>query len=259
MSYEGKTYLVTGGASGLGEAAVRRLASLGSNVAILDRDVEKGQALAKELGKNAGFFQMDATSEESIKKAVEDVQKQFGNIWGAVNSAGVGGATLTIDKTSKPHPTDTWNFVLAVNLNGTFNMCKYVAQIMSQNKPDANGLRGVLINVASVAALEGQKGQVAYAASKGAVTAMTLPMARDLGVFGIRVLTICPGIFDTPLMAMASDPVKVGLATSVITPKRLGRPHEFGLMVSQIIDNTYLNGENIRLDGGIRMGYSSKI
>jgi len=159
---------VTGGASGLGEASVRRLAALGANVAILDRDVERGQALAKELGeKNVAFFEIDARSEASIKKAVDAAYAKFGNIWGAVNSAGVGGATLTVDKKGAPHPTDVWDFVLQVNLNGTFNTCKYAASYMTKNQPDENNLRGVLINVASVAALEGQKGQVAYAASKG--------------------------------------------------------------------------------------------
>ena len=152
----------------MGEASVRRLASLGANVAILDRDVEKGTALAKELGeKKVAFFEVDARKEESIKKAVDATFAKFGNIWGAVNSAGVGGATLTVDKKGAPHPTDIWNFVLDVNLNGTFNTCKYASSYMVKNQPDENGLRGVLINVASVAALEGQKGQVAYAASKG--------------------------------------------------------------------------------------------
>ena len=159
---------MTGGASGLGEASVRRLAALGANVAILDRDDERGQSIAKELGeKNVAFFNIDARNEESIKKAIDGVYARFGNIWGAVNSAGVGGATLTVDKKGAPHPSDVWDFVLGVNLNGTFNTCKYASAYMVKNAPDENGLRGVLINVASVAALEGQKGQVAYAASKG--------------------------------------------------------------------------------------------
>jgi len=260
MAFINKTYIVTGGASGLGEAAVRRLAALGANVALLDRDVERGQALVKELGeKTIAFFEVDVRKEESIKKAVDGAYARFGNIWGAVNSAGIGGATLTLDKKGTPHPSDVWNFILEVNLHGTFNTCKYAAAYMSKNKPDENGLRGVLINVASVAALEGQKGQLAYAASKGAVAAMTLPMARDLGVFGIRALTICPGIFDTPLMQAASDPVKQDLTVSVVAPKRLGRPQEFGLLVSQMIENPYMNGEVIRIDGAIRMGYRSQI
>jgi len=238
---------------------VRRLAALGANVALLDRDAERGNAIAKELGGKVLFVEMDATTEESCKKAVEASFKKFGNIWGAVNCAGVGAATLTLDKKGEPHATSVWDFVLKVNLFGTFNICKYSAALMAKNQPDENGLRGVLINVASVAALEGQKGQVAYAASKGAVTQMTLPMARDLGQYGIRVLTICPGIFDTPLMAAASDPVKQGLAVSVIAPKRLGNPKEFALLATQLIENSYMNGEVIRLDGGIRMGYSSKI
>lgn len=147
---------------------MRRLAAVGANVAILDRDTERGPALAKELGeKNVAFFEIDAKKEDSIKAAVDGAASRFGNIWGAVNSAGVGSAMLTVDKNGKPHPSDVWDFVLGVNLNGTFNTCKYACSYMVKNKPDENGLRGVLINVASVAAIEGQKGQVAYAASKG--------------------------------------------------------------------------------------------
>jgi len=250
---------VTGGASGLGEATVRRLASLGANVAILDRDAERGQALAKELGSNVAFFEMDATVEESVKRAVDATAAKFGGLNGCVNCAGVGAATLTLDKKGQPHPSQVFDFVLKVNLFGTFNACKYAAAYLAKNQPDEHGLRGVLINVASVAAIEGQKGQVAYAASKGAVTQMTLPMARDLGSFGIRVNTICPGIFETPLMAAASDVVKKGLAEAVVAPKRLGLPAEFASLVVQLIENRYFNGETIRLDGGIRMAYSSKI
>ena len=171
----------------------------------------------------------------------------------------MGAATVTVDKKGAPHASSIFDFVMKVNLFGTFNMCKYSAAEMAKSKPDADGQRGVLINVASVAAIEGQKGQVAYAASKGAVTQMTLPMARDLGTYGIRVMTICPGIFETPLMAAASDVVKKGLAESVVAPKRLGQPPEFALLVTSIVENAYMNGEVIRLDGAIRMGYSSKI
>lgn len=226
-----------------------------------DRDTTRGPQIASELGKNVAFFEMDATKEDSIKKAIEATVAKFGanTLYGAVNSAGVGAATLTVDKKQAPHSSDVFDFVMKVNLYGTFNTCKYSAAIMAKNQPDEKGLRGVLINVASVAAIEGQKGQVAYAASKGAVTQMTLPMARDLGVYGIRVLTICPGIFDTPLMGAASDNVKKGLAESVVAPKRLGDPSEFGLLVTQMIENSYMNGEVIRLDGAIRMGYQSKI
>jgi 3-hydroxyacyl-CoA dehydrogenase/3-hydroxy-2-methylbutyryl-CoA dehydrogenase len=203
---------------------------------------------------------MDATKEEDVKKAIEGAVKKWSTpLWGTINCAGIGAATLTVDKKGTPHPSNIFDFVMKVNLFGTFNACKYSAAVMFNNKPDEAGLRGVLINVASVAAIEGQKGQVAYAASKGAVTQMTLPMARDLGQYGIRVMTVCPGIFDTPLLGAASDVVKKSLSESVVAPKRLGMPAEFALLVTQIIENSYFNGEIIRLDGAIRMGYSSKI
>lgn len=255
----GKTYVVSGGASGLGEATCRALIAQGANVGVLDRDEDKGKQLAAELGPRAAFFFMDATKEETIKKAVDACKDKFGGIHGAVACAGVGAATTTLGKGGKPHDSGVWDFVIKVNLYGVFNLAKYAASHMANNTPDANGLRGVIINCASVAAIEGQKGQVAYGASKGAVAAMTLPMARDLGTYGIRVLTIAPGIFGTPMMAAASDQVKAGLAVSVIAPKRLGLPEEFAQLALHIIDNAYLNGETIRLDGGIRMAYSSKI
>mmetsp|Transcript_17415 Transcript_17415/g.34218 ORF Transcript_17415/g.34218 Transcript_17415/m.34218 type:complete len:261 (+) Transcript_17415:118-900(+) len=256
---KGKTFLVTGGASGLGEATLRRLASEGANVAILDRDEERGQAIAKELGPRCVFFKMDATNEDSIKAAVQGAAAKFGSVHGVVNCAGVGSATTTINKKGGVHDSGIFDFVLKVNLYGTFNTAKYAAAEMAKNEPDANGLRGVIINTSSVAAFDGQKGQAAYSASKGAVTGMTLPMARDLGTYGIRVVTICPGIMETPLLAAASEKVKTGLSLSVVAPKRLGKPEEFAHMCTSIIDNAYLNGECIRLDGAIRMAYSSKI
>ncbi len=255
----GKTYIVTGGASGLGEATVRALAGQGANVAVLDRDDEKGQAICKELGPRTAFFEMDATNEDSVKAAVDGAAAKFGAIHGAINCAGVGAAHTTLNKKGGAHDSGIFDFVIKVNLYGVFNTCKYAATYMAKNEPDANGLRGVLINCSSVAGYEGQKGQVSYAASKGAVIAMTLPMARDLGSYGIRVLTICPGIMETPLMAAASEKVKAGLAVSVVAPKRLGKPEEFAQLCCSMIDNGYWNGETVRLDGGIRMGYASKI
>eukprot|EP00511_Aplanochytrium_stocchinoi_P004280 CAMPEP_0204825470 /NCGR_PEP_ID=MMETSP1346-20131115/3345_1 /ASSEMBLY_ACC=CAM_ASM_000771 /TAXON_ID=215587 /ORGANISM="Aplanochytrium stocchinoi, Strain GSBS06" /LENGTH=260 /DNA_ID=CAMNT_0051953117 /DNA_START=105 /DNA_END=887 /DNA_ORIENTATION=+ len=254
----GKTYLVSGGASGLGEATVRRLATEGANVAVLDRDAERGEALAKELGSNVAFFKMDATDEASIKQSVDDSLAKFGSIHGVVACAGIGAATTTIGKKGA-HDSGIFDFVLKVNLYGVFNLNKYAAVEMAKNEPDEHGLRGVIINCASVAAQDGQKGQVAYAASKGGVSAMTLPMARDLGRYGIRVMTILPGTMETPLMAAASDVVKQGLALNIIAPKRLGLPQEYASLCASIIDNPYLNGECIRLDGGIRMAYSSKL
>ena len=255
---KGQTFLVSGGASGLGEATVRLLAGQGANVGILDRDEERGQAIAKELGPRTAFFMMDATKEETIKAAVDGAHAKFGNIRGAVACAGVGAATTTIGKKGI-HNSDIFDFVMKVNVYGVFNLCKYTADYMSKNEPDQHGLRGVLINCSSVAGIEGQKGQAAYGASKGAVNSMTLPMARDLGSYGIRVLTIAPGIMNTPLMAAASDQVKQGLAVSVVAPKRLGYPEEFALLAAALIDNSYMNGEVIRIDGGIRMGYASKL
>jgi len=227
-------------------------------VCILDRDEERGKQIEKELGPRAFFVSVDATKEETIKAAVDASLAKFGSIWGAIACAGVGSVHTTIGKKG-PHDSGIFDFVLQVNLYGVFNLCKYAAFAMAKNEPDSDGLRGVLINCASVAALEGQKGQVAYAASKGAVAAMTLPMARDLGTYGIRVNTICPGIMNTPMMAAATEKVRTGLAYSVIAPKRLGLPEEFAQLCVSIIDNSYLNGETIRLDGGIRMAYQSKI
>jgi len=262
MSFANKTFVVTGGASGLGEATVRRLALLGANVGILDRDGERGEAIAKELGSRVAFFEMDATKEQSCKNAVQAAVTRFGNLWGAVNCAGGGGGKgplLTVDKAFNVHDSDAWDITMKLNLYGTFNVCKYAAAAMAKNTPDENGLRGCLVNCASVAAFDGQKGQVAYASAKGAVTQMTLPMARDLGVYGIRVNTIAPGIMNTPMLARATDKVKAGLALGVVAPKRLGLADEFALLATQIIDNAYLNGEVIRLDGGLRMDYTSKL
>lgn len=238
---------------------MRALYAQGANVGILDKNDELGKAIAKELGPRAAFFEMDATKEESVKSAVDATVAKFGSLHGAVTCAGVGAATTTLNKKGGTHNSDVWDFVLKINLYGVFNTCKYAAEYMAKNEKDANGCRGVLVNCASVAALEGQKGQVAYAASKGGVTSMTLPMARDLGSYGIRVNTICPGIMGTPMMAMADEKVRTGLAMSVVAPKRLGLPEEFAQLALHIVDNAYLNGETIRLDGGIRMAYTSKI
>eukprot|EP00996_Jenningsia_fusiforme_P002484 NODE_3312_length_1000_cov_44.733964_g3046_i0.p1 GENE.NODE_3312_length_1000_cov_44.733964_g3046_i0~~NODE_3312_length_1000_cov_44.733964_g3046_i0.p1 ORF type:complete len:266 (+),score=36.08 NODE_3312_length_1000_cov_44.733964_g3046_i0:89-886(+) len=259
MPFSGRTFIITGGASGLGEATVRHFASLGANCAILDRDAEKGQALATELGQKVAFFAIDATNEESIKKAIDDTVTRFGStLAGAVNCAGVGAAALTLDRKGRPHDSKMFDFLMQVNLYGTFHTCKHVATAMQNNAPNSDGQRGVLINVASLAALDGQKGQVAYAASKGAVAAITLPMARDLGQFGIRVVTICPGVFDTPMMARASEAVRNGLETSIVSPKRLGYPSEFAQFCQQVVENKYLNGVTIRLDAGLRMGFAEK-
>eukprot|EP00812_Abedinium_dasypus_P006549 NODE_1829_length_1054_cov_379.435435.p1 GENE.NODE_1829_length_1054_cov_379.435435~~NODE_1829_length_1054_cov_379.435435.p1 ORF type:complete len:293 (+),score=120.87 NODE_1829_length_1054_cov_379.435435:3-881(+) len=258
MSRSGKTYLVSGGASGLGEATVKLLIAEGANVAILDRNVEQGEALVKELGPRCLFCLCDMAEEPTIKAAVEMAEKTFGGVDGAVCAAGVGAAGLILDKRGTMK-TKIFDFVMKVNVYAVFQLCKYAAEAMAKRPADEHGLRGVLINVASVAAYEGQKGQVAYSASKGAIVGMTLPMARDLGRHGIRVMTIAPGIIDTPMMALQTDKVRQSLIETVVAPKRLGLPQEFAKMVTSIIDNTYLNGETIRLDGGLRMSYTSKV
>lgn len=257
-SVSGKTFAVTGGASGLGEATVRMLVAAGANVAVLDRDAEKGEQVGLECGDKAKFFALDVSSEDSCKAAVAATVEAFGALHGVVNCAGVAAATLTFSKRGV-HPSDIFNTVQQINVAGTFNMCKYGAEAMSKNEPDESGLRGVLINVSSLAGLEGQKGQVAYAASKAAVNGMTLPLARDLAPFGIRAMAIAPGIMETPMMAAASENVRLGLVSGVVAPKRFGLPSEFAHLVLSIAENSYLNGEVIRFDGALRMGYASKL
>jgi len=256
----GKTYLVSGGASGLGEATVRKFATEGANVVILDINVEKGEPLAKELGENVMFLKMNALKEDSIIKAVADSVAKFGGIHGVVACAGGGfGVQTVVNKNGSAHKSKPWELTIGLNLTGVFNLHKHAAVEMAKNPPDEHGLRGVLISCASVAAQDGQKGQIAYAAAKGGLCAMTLPMARDLGKLGIRAVTILPGTMGTDLMLSAPDRVKEPLFMGICAPKRFGLPSEFALMCTQIVDNPYLNGECIRLDGGIRMPYSSKL
>eukprot|EP00924_Labyrinthula_sp_SR-Ha-C_P009801 snap_masked-scaffold_86-processed-gene-0.1-mRNA-1 protein AED:0.08 eAED:0.09 QI:0/-1/0/1/-1/1/1/0/268 len=262
----GKTYVISGGASGLGEGTVRRFIEEGANVGILDRDTDRGPELAKELGPRALFVEYDAMEEESIVAAVKTVYEKFGSIHGCVASAGTGSVELTLRGKKKEdgsvkykvHNSQIFDFVVKVNLYGVFNLNKHCAKYIAMNEPDENGLKGVLINVASVAAVDGQKGQVVYAATKGALCSMTLPMARDLGRIGIRVMTILPGTMDTPMMAAATDAVRKPLLEGIIAPKRFGKPAEFAALCATIVDNSFLNGECIRLDGGVRMPYSSK-
>lgn len=248
----GKTYFITGGASGLGLATAKRLSAEGANVAIADRDTEKGPEEAARIGKRALFVEIDATNETSIKNGIAKTVTHFGGLHGAINCAGTGSATLTLSRKGKTHNPGIFDFVLKLNTYGVFFSSAHAAAAMAKGSPDEDNQRGVIINVSSVAGMEGQKGQVAYSASKGAVIGMTLPMARDLGRFGIRVMTICPGIMDTPMMQMASDKVRNGLLRQVVEPKRFGQAEEFAQLCCDIIDNHYLNGTTIRLDGGIR-------
>lgn len=252
MQLQGTTALVTGGASGLGEACVRRFVAHGANVVILDRNQERGHALAGELGGALLFAQADVTSESDVQNAVQVALAKFGALHTLVNCAGVGMAMRTLSK-SGPHPLEIFEMVIRINLIGMFNVIRLCAAAMQANTPNDEGERGVIINTASVAAFDGQVGQAAYAASKGGIVGMTLPLARDLSRDGIRVVTIAPGLFDTPLMAALPEAARVSLGQQVPFPSRLGRPEEYAHLAHSIIENPMLNGEVIRLDGAIRM------
>ncbi|MEC7519632.1 MAG: 3-hydroxyacyl-CoA dehydrogenase [Myxococcota bacterium] len=244
--------LVTGGASGLGRATVEHLVGKGGKAVIVDRDAERGEALAKELGDAARFVKTDVTSADDVQKAI-DAAAELGTLRVAVSCAGVGWAARTVNKEGEPHDLDLFQKIIAVNLVGTFNVLRLAAAAMMKNEPGEDGQRGVIVNTASVAAYDGQIGQVAYSASKGGVVGMTLPAARDLSRAGIRVMTIAPGTFDTPMLAGLPEKARVALAAAIPNPARLGDPAEFGALVGAIVDNGYLNGEVIRLDGALRM------
>jgi NAD(P)-dependent dehydrogenase (short-subunit alcohol dehydrogenase family) len=250
MKLKGSVALVTGGASGLGAATARRLALGGAQVVIVDRDEPRGQSLAAELG--ATFAKADVTDAAQIEAAVA-IAAQLGALRIAVSCAGVGWAARTLDRTGKPHDLDLFKTVIGVNLIGTFNVLRLAAAAIAKTEPLEHGERGVIVNTASVAAFDGQIGQIAYAASKAGVAGMTLPAARDLAPVGIRVVTIAPGIFDTPMLGTLADDKRAALAADVVFPKRLGDPAEYGSLVAAIIETGYLNAETIRLDGGIRM------
>ena len=250
MKLQGAVALVTGGASGLGAATVRRLVAAGAKAVIVDRDEERGQALAKELGQS--FAKADVTDPAQIEAAVAQASS-MGPLRVVVSCAGVGWAARTLDKTGKPHDLDLFKTVVGINLVGTFNVLRIGASAIAKTDPLEHGERGVIVNTASVAAYDGQIGQIAYASSKAGVVGMTLPAARDLAPVGIRVVTIAPGIFDTPMLGALPEEKRAALATDVVFPKRLGNPDEYGAMVVAIAENGYLNGESIRLDGSLRM------
>ena len=252
MQISGKTFLVTGGGSGLGAATVRRLAKAGGNVLIVDLNEENGKAVAAELGKRGRFVAADVSDEGAVQKAVAAAKETFGGLQGAINCAGIGTAMRVLAKEG-PHNLEVFAHVIKVNLIGTFNVIRLASQLMAAGEPDAGGERGVIVNTASVAAFDGQIGQAAYSASKGGIVGMTLPIARELARFGIRVVTIAPGLFNTPLMAMLPDEAKQSLGAQVPFPPRLGEPDEFAMLAVQIVENPMLNGETIRLDGAIRM------
>lgn len=244
--------VVTGGASGLGEATVRNLASGGARAAIFDLQVEKGKALAQELGDNVFFVNTDITSEESTRAAIDKTVEHFGGINVAVNCAGVADAGKILSKKG-PLNLGHFNKVLQVNLVGTVNIIRLAAEQMVKNDPNGDGEKGVIVNTASAAAFDGQIGQVAYSASKAGVAGMTLPIARECADYGIRVMTIAPGLFNTPMLAALPEPVRESLGKMVPFPSRLGEPAEYAQLVQHIIENLMLNGEVIRLDGAIRM------
>lgn len=252
MDMQGAVALVSGGASGLGEATVRTLVASGAKVVIVDMNAEKGEALAKELGANAAFVKTDVADEAQVQAAV-DKAVSMGPLRATISCAGIGAAVRIVDRDGKPHDLKLFQRIINVNLVGTFNMMRLGAAAMAKNTPDSDNHRGVIVNTASIAAFDGQVGQVAYSASKGAIVGMTLPVARDLAKAGIRVCTICPGTMDTPLLATVPDAARQALAASIPFPSRLGLPSEFAALVKHIIDNNYLNAEVIRLDGALRM------
>ncbi len=251
MQINNKTFIVTGGASGLGAGTVRMLVQNGARVVIADIQDEAGQDLAKELGQH--YQRCDVTSEHDAQAVVDlACQDSARPLFGLINCAGVAPASRTVGRNG-PHTLDLFQKTVMINLVGTFNMCRLAAAAMSNNTPEASGERGVLINTASVAAYDGQIGQAAYGASKAGVIGLTLPLARDLAQTGIRVMTIAPGIFGTPMMFAMPQEVQDSLAASIPFPSRLGRPEDFSQLVQSIINNEMLNGETIRLDGAIRM------
>ncbi len=242
--------VITGAASGLGEATARWFAANGAKVTILDRDTERGAAVAKEIG--GTFVETDVTSEDSVAAAMTAAKAAMGKITAAVNCAGIAPAAKTIGKDGA-HPLGLFQKTIDINLVGSFNVARLAAEAMAENEPDADGSRGVIVNTASIAAMDGQKGQTAYAASKGGIVGLSLPMARDLGRTGIRVMAIAPGIFRTPMLEAFGQEIMDGLAKDVTCPPRLGEPSEYARLAQFIVECGYLNGETIRLDGALRM------
>jgi NAD(P)-dependent dehydrogenase (short-subunit alcohol dehydrogenase family) len=252
MQIAKSTFLVSGGSSGLGAACVRMLAGAGAHVVVADVSQQQGEALATELGARVRFARTDVTEEASVQQAVQTALQAFGGLHGSVQCAGIA-LVEKVQGKSGPHSLVSFAKVININLVGTFNVNRLAAAAMMNNAPNAAGERGVIINTASIAAFEGQIGQAAYAASKGGVAALTLPLARELARSGIRVVAVAPGIFDTPLLAGLPEAARQSLGQQVPFPPRLGRPDEFAALVRHIIENEMLNGEVIRLDGALRM------
>jgi len=252
MKINGSTFVVTGGSSGLGAATVETILADGGNAVIADVNRNAGDALAKRLGKQVRFIETDVAREDHAQAAVRLALDAFGGLHGLINCAGIGLGEKTVGKEG-PHGLASFGRVISINLIGTFNMIRIAADAMSKQQPNAAGERGVIVNTASVAAFDGQIGQAAYSASKAGIVGMTLPIARDLARSGIRVMTIAPGIFETPMLAGLPREVQDSLGKQVPFPSRLGRPSEYAALVKHIVENEMLNGETIRLDGAIRM------
>jgi NAD(P)-dependent dehydrogenase (short-subunit alcohol dehydrogenase family) len=252
-----KTYdvaaVVSGGASGLGEATVRELAARGAAVTILDLQEERGKALADELGGHTTFVRTDVTDPESVQAAVEEATGKDRPLRIAISCAGIGWAQRTVGRGGEPHDFDAFVKVVTVNLVGTFNVMRLAGSAISQTEPLEDGERGVIVNTASIAAYDGQIGQLAYSASKGGVVGMTLPAARDLSTVGIRVCTIAPGLVDTPLLGALPEEARQALSAGIPFPKRLGKPSDYAELALDIVEHGYLNGEVIRMDGALRM------
>lgn len=254
MDVEHSVGLVTGGASGLGEGTVRMLAENGGKAAILDLPTSNGAGLAEELGDSVEYFPADVTKPDQVEQAVDAAYTHFGRLDLCVNCAGVGPAHRVVDKKGNLYPLEEFRSVVELNLIGLFDVVRRAAFCMTKNDPSDEGERGLIVNVSSIAALEGQIGQHAYAGSKGGVAAMTLPLARDLASWGIRVMAICPGIMDTPMLASASDELKRALVDIHVFPKRLGRAEDFAKLVRSFMENTLVNGDVARLDAATRLG-----
>ena len=252
MQIKGKTAFVTGGASGMGAATVRRLHSSGANIVVADMNKDTGAAIIKELGSRAIFVQMDITNPDQVKAGFDRALKEFKNVHILVHCAGTGWIGKIAGKEG-PHDLNSFVKIININLIATFDVCRWAAYYMQNNEPNEDGERGVIINTASIAATDPQIGQVAYCASKAGVVGMTLAIARDMSKPGIRCCTIAPGAVDTPLMQMRPKEMNDALAAQIPFPKRFGKPDEFAMLAQQIVENTFLNGETIRLDGAIRM------
>ncbi|MGD7052388.1 MULTISPECIES: 3-hydroxyacyl-CoA dehydrogenase [Bacillaceae] len=252
MNIQNCVALVTGGASGLGEATVRNIVSKGGKAVVADLSEERGGNLKKELGDSILFVKTDVTKEEDVRKALDNGMETFGYINTVVNCAGIGVAQKVLNRKG-PHSLEDFSKVISINLIGSFNVIRLAAERMKENEPNAEGERGVVVNTASVAAFDGQIGQAAYSASKGGIVGMTLPIAREFASFGIRVMTIAPGLFHTPMFDSLPAEARDSLGKMVPFPSRLGYPEEYAQLVQSIIENPMLNGDTIRLDGAIRM------